>query len=109
MRAFFHQNVKMTNAMALMSSEYSRVFRLLDKYSRSQHQCFLAELFPSDVKGEHLLCFRPVSAAADSSDLACRYLRVKDAELRLASQAKLLTDSLVERLDQELATLGEKA
>ena len=95
--------------MPLTSSEYSRVFRLLDKYSRSQHRCFLAELFPSDVKAEHLLCFRPVNVAADSNGLVCRYLRVKDAELKLASHAKLLTDSLVERLAKELATLGEKA
>jgi hypothetical protein len=94
--------------MTLMSSDYSRVFTLLDKYSRSQHRCFLAELFPSDVKGEHLLCFRPVNVAADSNGLVCRYLRVKDTELVLASQAKLLSDSLVQRLANELATLGEE-
>ena len=93
------------SVMNLTSAEYSRVFKLLDKYARSEHRSFLAEFFLSEPKAEYILCFRPLNPSV-GSPMACRYLRFEIAELRAACKAKVLTDSLVETLAAELSTLG---
>lgn len=84
----------------LTAAEYSRVFRLLDKYSRSEHRSFLAELFPSEAEAEYVLCFRPLDAIPGSSDNACLYLRVETAELKSASKPRPSLNHLSKHLQR---------
>src|SRR5215472_12525660 len=93
------------SVMNLTSAEYSRVFKLLDKYARSGHRSFLAEFFLSEPKAEYVLCFRPMNPSVGCPN-ECRYLRFETAELRAACKGKVLTDFLVETLETELSTLG---
>jgi hypothetical protein len=46
-------------AMNLTLEEYSRVFKLLDKYSRSEHRNFLAEFFHRNRRMNTICAFVP--------------------------------------------------
>jgi hypothetical protein len=90
-----------------MTSEESRVFKLLDEYSRDRHNCFLSEMFLNEAKTGYTLCFRPVSAKPDSADrFAHRYLHFKVSEVKMAAEKEMLMDSVTEELDRELRPLG---
>ena len=49
-----------------MTVEQTSCFKLLDGYSRSQHDCFLAEMFPDAAGTNYTLCFRPTGGSKDS-------------------------------------------
>ena len=91
-----------------MTLEETRVFRLVDHYSRDRYQCFVTEMFLSDAKTEYTLCFRPIGVDRDSPHRhACRYLRLEAAEVEAAAGQGRLIASITEKLDKELGTLDQ--
>jgi hypothetical protein len=94
------------NDTKLTSSEEAQLFRLLDDYSRLQHQCFVSEMFLNDRKTEYVVCFRPVEAREDSANrYACEYLQVGVPEAKLVSHTGVLTASIIKELESELPGL----
>ena len=86
-----------------MTVEETSCFKLLDGYSRSQHGCFLAEMFPNAVGTNYTLCFRPTGGSRDSPNrYACQYLHIGAEELKTAGQMQVLPRSIAEMLDREL-------
>jgi hypothetical protein len=86
-----------------MATEYGNVFGLLDGYSRSHHQHFLAEMFLNKAISEWILCFRPIGAPRYSpARYACRNLRIPTEEAAVLAGANALSSSIVARLDKEL-------
>jgi hypothetical protein len=89
-----------------MNADEERLFELLDKYARSAHSCFLAEMTSTDEG--YSLCFRPVHGNKESEErYECRYLLIGIDEARLLSSSKLLTRSVASWLDSELPTLSK--
>jgi hypothetical protein len=83
-------------------------FRLLNLYSRSTHECFVAEMFLNDAGTEYTICFRPINANWNSPNrLDCRYLYLANNEVETLNETKALTVSLTERIDSELRLLGK--
>jgi hypothetical protein len=95
----------------LTQSEYAALFQLLDGFSRSKHQCFLAELFSNEGRAEYVLCFRPVTVSRALPDPMAlyRYLHISIADLRIAAASQVLSVSIVEKLDQALSSLKQQA
>jgi len=90
----------------VVRADEERLFKLLDKYARSAHSCFLAEMTSTDEG--YSLCFRPISGHEKSKErYACRYLVIGIGEARLLSSSRLLTESVVSWLDSELPTLSK--
>ena len=90
----------------MLTADKERLFKLLDKYARSAHSCFLAEMTSTDEG--YSLCFRPVRGNEDSEErYACRYLLIGIGEARLLSSSKLLTEGVASWLDSELPTLSK--
>jgi hypothetical protein len=87
--------------------ENAAIFKLLDDYARSHHQCFLAEMFPTRrSESQYHLCFRPVGVREDSvARYACRYLTVELAELETSANERKLTDLIAQSLDSEISPL----
>ena len=92
----------------MKSSEEAQAFTLLDQYARSNHQCFVSEMFLSDAKTEYVLCFRPTDIREESPDrFACRYLLVPLEDIRTLSIGNTLPVRLKDELDAELLALGK--
>ena len=90
----------------LISSQKAELFKLLDNYSRTRHQCFLAEIFLDDAKTKYWLCFRPVGERLDSTDqYACSYVQIGLSAAGNASDKNFLDESLTELLDSKLSQL----
>jgi hypothetical protein len=90
-----------------MEADEKRLFKLLDKYSRNAHSCFLAEMTSTDEG--YSLCFRPIGGEAKSEErYACRYLVIGIDEARVLSSRRLLTESIASWLDTELPLLSKK-
>jgi hypothetical protein len=93
-----------------MISSEEQLFKLLDDYSRTHHQCFVAEMFLNKTRTEYTVCFRPMGAEGDSSNpYACQYLRLKTEEAELAVQTNELSASMREMLGKELLNLDRSA
>ena len=90
----------------MTTPEYSRAFKLLDEYSRQNHQCFVAELFLGSNRIEYVVCFRPSNESINPDQFACRYLKIGTAQFELISQTGVLPISIIEELDKELPALG---
>jgi hypothetical protein len=91
-----------------MTSDESKLFLLLDEYSRKHHQCFLAEMLPNSSRTEYTLCFRPAQVSAQSADrYSCRYIHAGTVEARIAAETGALSPALIERLDEELLHLDK--
>lgn len=85
-----------------MTAEEARLFQVLDDYSRSHHQHFLAEMFLNESKTGYVLCFRPVAAERGSSSrYDCRYMQIT-AEEAVAAQTGGLSLPMRSRLDKGL-------
>ncbi len=94
----------------MTSEEKAQAFQLVDEYSRTKYQCFLAEMFANKEGTGYTLCFRPVGGSRDSSDrYACRYLDLDERQLVAASRANLLPSSVTEKLDSDLSNLAHSA
>ncbi len=90
-----------------MTLQETRVFKLLDDYSRNRHNCFLAEMFLNQAQTAYTLCFRPVNKNKNSPDrYACRYLHLEASELKIAAEKGSIGASTIEELDKELPLLG---
>jgi hypothetical protein len=86
----------------------SRFFKLLDSYARSEHQCFLTEMFLNDEESEYVLCFRPLSGHTHSEKpSSCSYLRIAVKEAMDSVHAKLLTQAIADELRERLSELSE--
>lgn len=93
-----------------MTSEETRVFKLLDGYSRDRHRCFLSEMFLNEAKTAYTLCFRPVNVKRESPDRsAYRYVHFEVSQVKTAAEKEMLTGSMTEELDRELRPLGSVA
>jgi len=91
-----------------MTSSEQQLFQLLDDYSRTHHQCFVAEMFLNNERTEFILCFRRVNANKNSSDrYASRYLHFGIGEAEIAGQTNVLTTSVSAMLDKEVGDLGQ--
>ena len=91
-----------------MTSEETRVFKLIDEYSRDQHRCFVTEMFLKEATSGYTLCFRPIATQRDSPNrYACRYLYLETGEVKPAAGQGELTASVIERLDKGLQALGQ--
>jgi hypothetical protein len=91
-----------------MTTEESQLFALLDKYSRTSHRCFLAEMLLQKDGDQYLLCFRPAAASEASTDrYACRYIHVEFTDAQRASRTGALTATIKAKLDRELPSLGQ--
>lgn len=91
-----------------MTSEETRVFKLLDEYSRDRHKCFVTEMDRNDARQTYLICFRPIGVKVDSPNrYACRYFHFAVSEINKAAEQGTLTASITEKLDKELLSLGQ--
>jgi hypothetical protein len=91
--------------VAEVGAHEKRLFKLLDKYARSAHSYFLAEMTSTDEGCS--LCFRPVCGDQETDErYACRYLVVGTGEACLVSSNGLLTANVISWLDGELPTLS---
>ena len=93
----------------MTSSEQAAVFRLLDEYSKKQHQCFVAEMFLNKPKDSYLVCFRPAAisiGAANSRD--CVYVSISISEARAVAEAKVVGNAISRLLETELAVLRQR-
>jgi hypothetical protein len=91
-----------------MTAEESHLFETLDKYSRTHHKCFLAEMCLAKNATEYVFCFRPAHARSDSPVCyACRYLRLAVADSRAIAQARALIPEAKEIVDRELKSLND--
>jgi hypothetical protein len=92
----------------MSSPQEARAFTLLDEYSRSKHQCFVAEMFLNDAGTHYVVCFRPTATPRDSPNrLACRYVNIETAQAGTLGQTEALPISIIEKLDRELSALGQ--
>ena len=90
----------------MVRADEKRLFKLLDKYARSAHSCFLAEMTSTDEG--YSLCFRRIGGNAGSEErYACRYLVIGIGEARRISSGSLLTESVASWLDSELPRLSK--
>jgi hypothetical protein len=79
---------------------------MLDRYSRTRHRCFLAEMDLNASQAYYSLCFRPTGGTKDSPNrYACLYLRINAEELKTAGQQHVVPASITQMLDKELPTL----
>jgi hypothetical protein len=88
-----------------MNADEVHCFKLIDKFPRTKHNCFLAEF---DARGgdEYQLCFRPASGNRDSaSRYACRYLTIKTTDLKSIVLLESLPPWAAHLLDEELSRL----
>jgi hypothetical protein len=91
-----------------MSAVETKLFKLLDHYSRARQKCFLAEMFLDESEEEYVLCFRPADARIDSPNrYACRYLRILAEEASAIAKEGVLSVDVVEMMDAELPSLRE--
>ena len=92
-----------------MTLDETKLFQLLDDYSRRHHQCFLAEFFLDGSKTNYILCFRSSTGSIDSANrYACRYLHFAAANLPAVAGAGILSPEIRQELDQELPPLAEE-
>ncbi len=89
-----------------MTPDESQFFRILDAYSREQHGCFVAEMFPDDNRLEYVVCFRPV-VGSPASQYAYRYIRISVQEVRAAAEAGSLSPAVLDDLKTELTLLDD--
>lgn len=88
-----------------MTPDETSFFALADKYARTQHHCFLAEM-TRDQSG-YSLCFRPTRGSIDSPNrYACEYFQASLEEVRAADESGGIPIGLTERLDLALSALG---
>ena len=92
--------------MELIPSEKALLFRLIDGYSRSKHQCFVSELFLSLDESEYIVCFRPTETHPPTDRYAHCYICIKVSEAKRIVKEDALTNNLTERFDSELPTFG---
>jgi hypothetical protein len=90
-----------------MTSEETRVFKLIDKYSRDRHGCFVSEMFLGKARTAYTVCFRPTGVKVDSPGrYACRYLDIEASEVKSTAEEGILMASITQKLDRELGQLA---
>lgn len=85
-----------------MTPQEIGAFKLVDEYSRSKHNSFLAEMFLNDGKTEYVLCFRSLTTSRTG---VARYLRIPQRDLETLSSSHALPRFLSDQLDQQLRIL----
>ena len=84
----------------LMSSE--AIFQLVDRLSRTEFGCFVAEFDAVRNETKHRICFRPTNALKCSDEYACKYLTFADDELETCVAQHSLTPPIESALRREL-------
>ena len=93
-----------------MHPQRSALFTIIDKYVRTQHRCFVAELDFSRPKW--VMCIRPTeeNIRALARDVyACKYISFSLEEADEVASGNALGLKLMERIDHELSSLGNQA
>jgi hypothetical protein len=91
---------------AFMTTDETQLFALLDKYARSRHGCFPAEMNPDKNNTEYSLCFRPLAVRERSPDrYACRYVQLDIEEARSTGHARVLS-SVIQGKARRARTAG---
>jgi hypothetical protein len=81
---------------------------MLDRYSRTRHRCFLAEMDLNASQADYPLCFHPTGGTKDSPNrYACLYLRINGEEVKTAGQQPVLPASITQMLDRDLPALPQ--
>ena len=91
-----------------MHPQHSALFTTSDKYVRTRHRCFVAELDFSQTKW--VMCIRPTeeNIRALARDVyACKYFSPSLEEADEVCTANALGSKLMERIDRELRSLGD--
>ena len=91
-----------------MHPRYKTLFTAMDQYVRAHHQCFLAELSPS--QNEWVICIRPINENTRvlvRDVYACKYFRLSLGEAEEVCSANSLGSKLRERIDRELRPIGD--
>ena len=91
-----------------MHPHHSNLFTTFDKYVRTRHRCFIAELDFSST--QWVMCIRPTAEniRAFTQDVyTCKYISLSSEEAEEVSKANALGPKLMERIDRELSSLGE--
>ena len=92
----------------ITTEEWAVCFRLLDEYARTNHNCFVAELFLSTQSEVYVGCFRAAGLEKDSPNrYACKYLQFGVEDIRAMSSANCLSVPLAKQLDDALSTLPQ--
>jgi hypothetical protein len=93
-----------------MNPQRPALFTIIDKYVRTQHRCFVAELDFSRPKW--VMCIRPTeeNIRALARDVyACKYINFSLEEADEVASGNALGLKLRERIDCELSSLGNQA
>ena len=89
-----------------MTLEETNCFKMLDRYSRTRHGRFLAEMDLNTAKANYARCFRPAAISKESPNRnACLYLYFAAEEVRSAGQEQMLPASITQLLDRKLPAL----
>ena len=93
-----------------MTKGETQLFELLDNYAKSQHHCFLTELFMNQDHTRYFVCFRPRGPLRDESErFACVYLQIDLEEARTIYSQRAITATVVRDMDEKLSKLGRQA
>jgi hypothetical protein len=95
----------------MTKSKEVTAFGVLDRYARSAHACFVAEMFANEAGTEYTVCFRPVENLDRNSAnrFDCRYFRFSHHEVEALKETNTLTAQVAEKIDNELRILGKSA
>jgi hypothetical protein len=93
----------------MTKSKEETAFGVLNRYARSAHACFVAEMFPNEAGTEYTVCFRPVKNIDRNSPnrFDCRYFRFSDHEGEALNETNALSASIADKIDNELRILGK--
>jgi hypothetical protein len=90
-----------------MTADETRFFRMLDGYAKIRFRCFLAEMTLRTNELGYDVCFRPLDASESSPNRnVCKYLFIAPNLVKDAAEAERLPVSLMERLNDDLSSLG---
>ena len=92
-----------------MHPQHSALFTIIDKYVRTRHRCFVAELDFSRPKW--VMCIRPTEENIRALALdayAYKYISLSLEDADEISSANALGPKLMERIDRELSSLGNQ-
>jgi hypothetical protein len=92
-----------------MHPQHPALFAIIDKYVRTRHRCFVAELDFS--RSKWVMCIRPTEENTRSlgrDAYACKYISLSLEEADEVASENALELKLMERIDRDLIRLGIK-
>ena len=84
--------------------QYSRLFKLLDRFARQEHGWFVAELFVPAGETGYTICFRP-QAMAEEDRYSCVYWELELNDAKEIIRNKVIPAALHENIGAALRTV----